>query len=179
MDESWVPTVALSLALVLHVSWFQAGVVGYMKRRQKAQQKVRSANGVPASHCETYSATSAERQEAGLRHEEEADSGEETPYESPLVTPRTPGASPFPLGSLSNLSLPSIPTMPLPPSLTTFAHKLPRTAMDLQTGFKEAVRVRWEGQKERFETGSMGMGMGRLRRRRVSEEEDGVAVMEE
>lgn len=159
MGGAWVPIIALSLALVLHISWFQAGIVGYLKRRAKSRKT-------------STSTSQGESSANGAASEYESDDALRTPDDSPLVTPRTPGASPFPLGALSSMSLPSIPSMPLPPALTTLATKLPRTAMDMQSGFKEAVRSRWEGQKGRFETASVGKGL--LRRRRVTEEEEGL-----
>ena len=172
MDGSWVPTVALTLALVLHVSWFQAGVSGYLKRRAK----VCSSSSPIAYDMHGASRYQEEADIDALESHEYKQDNEldpHTPDDSPLVTPRTPGTSPFPLGALSNLSLPSIPTMQLPPALTTLASKLPRTAMNVQSGFKNAVRDQWEGQRERFESGSMMTSLGKLRRRRVSEEEEG------
>lgn len=172
MDGSWVPTVALTLALVLHVSWFQAGVRGYLTRHAKA----RSSASPSASRLYSISRYREEADDEALEdnvYEQDNELDPQTPDDSPLITPRTPGTSPFPLGALSNLSLPSIPTMQLPPAFTTLASKLPRTAMNMQSGFKNAVRDQWEGQRERFESGSMMSSLGRLRRRRVSEEEYG------
>lgn len=161
MDGSWVPLSTMSLALVLHASWFQGGVKGYLKRQ--AKESVRPVEAMLSPTQEVESGNDALL---------EADSGPGTPEDSPLVTPHTPKS----YAVLSNL--PNLPTMPhLPslsniptvsiPSLSDFTSAL-HTRDQLNFGFKDAVKNRWEEQKGRFNDIRRGGGLdlGRLGLRR-------------
>jgi hypothetical protein len=91
-----------------------------------------------------------------------------TPEDSPLVTPYTPSMTPFSLRdsyvfphiALPSLGLPtvSLPAMPAIPSLSL-------TEMNANmSGFKEAVKSRWEEQRGRFGGGRLDVTGLRLRR---------------
>lgn len=218
----------LSLALVLHASWFQGGLTGYLKRRRGALRK----KGVKAVQEEV--ALEKENHEAGetsvLISNYDADNdpindvpslvpvssaaksiapsgllapstppAALTPDDSPLVTPYTPSQTPLTLRDsyifnvsvqLPNITIPTLPNLPtvsIPsiPSLSDFAAVLPLLPVrpDLNFGFKDAVKNRWEEQRGRF----TGMGIGRggsmmaLRRRGGSkgEAEAGVRGVED
>jgi hypothetical protein len=109
-----------------------------------------------------------------------------TPDDSPLVTPYTPSQTPFSLrdsyilNTLPNLSMPTmanLPTVSIPPipSLSDLTSAFPK--QNINFGFKDAVKSRWEGQRGKFGA-SMGLrggafgGLG-LRRRQKKEKENG------
>jgi hypothetical protein len=116
---SWVPAASLFLAGCLHVSWFQGGVAGYLKRHRKQNTMVKQdpAN-VPKE----------------LDPSEISPAG--TPDDSPLVTPYTPSITPMSLRDsyLPTLAIPSLSLPALPSFPTT----------DRNFGFKDAVKSRWE-----------------------------------
>jgi hypothetical protein len=118
VGESWVPAASLFLAGCLHVSWFQGGVAGYLKRQSK-QSKIKEE---PVEVL------------TNLNPPEISPAG--TPDESPLVTPYTPSITPMSLRDsyLPTLAIPSLSLPALPSFPTT----------DRNFGFKDAVKSRWE-----------------------------------
>ncbi|WVQ98925.1 hypothetical protein IAU59_006056 [Kwoniella sp. CBS 9459] len=76
-----------------------------------------------------------------------------TPEWTPLMTPRTPSGAqqtPFNFPALPQLPTVSIPSITLPISITSLSLPLPSGLNINSEGFKEAVKSRWEGQRERF-----------------------------
>ncbi|OCF71661.1 hypothetical protein I204_07721 [Kwoniella mangroviensis CBS 8886] len=156
MGNSWVPTIMLGLALMMHLSWFKGGVTGYIKRQKKSSHK-RTIMVDEDPIIEMVSTVDSTISSDVLP-------SSSTPYESPLVTPHTASPSQIPF-FLSNLNIPAI--------------NLPTGIIDLRSlkengsGFREAVRNSWDEQKEKFT-------MGRLVRRKLSErEEEGRVVVRE
>ncbi|WWD01191.1 hypothetical protein V866_008131 [Kwoniella sp. B9012] len=156
MDDSWVPTVMLGLALMMHLSWFKGGVTGYIKRLKKFSHK-RAIMVDEDPIIEMISTVDSTISSEVLPHSS-------SPNESPLVTPRTASPSQIPF-FLSNLN---IPTINIPTGMIDL-----RSLKENGNGFREAVRSRWDEQKEKFT-------MGRLVRRKLSggEEEGRVVVRE-
>ena len=115
---SWVPAASLFLAGCLHVSWFQGGVAGYLKRQKKQNDKIQE---------ETFESIE-------MLNPESSPLG--TPDDSPLVTPYTPCMTPMSLRDsyLPTLAIPSLSLSALPSFPTT----------DMGFGFKDAVKSRWE-----------------------------------
>ena len=100
-----------------------------------------------------------------------------TPEDSPLVTPRTPSLGPLSLrDSYIIQSLPNLPTITIPtladlptvsiPSLSELTAALPKGIGrdNLHFGFKDAVKSKWDEQRERF--GAMGLDLGTMGMRR-------------
>ena len=147
MDGSWVPTGVMSLAFILHASWFHGGVKGYLKRARKA-------TGTPTSISANVSA---------MADFDEVQSMPGTPEDSPLVTPHTPRS-----GAI--LSLPALPAIPQLPNLahipTVSIPSFSELTAALQSreqiaaDFKHAVKNRWEEQKDRFTEMRRGAGEG-------------------
>ncbi|WVQ69879.1 uncharacterized protein L199_008101 [Kwoniella botswanensis] len=156
MGNSWVPTVMLGLALIMHLSWFKGGVTGYIKRQKKSSHN-RAIMVDKDPIIEMISTVDSTISSEVLPHSS-------SPNESPLVTPHTASPSQIPL-FLSNLN---IPTINLPTGIIDL-----RSLKENGSGFREAVRSRWDEQKEKFT-------MGRLVRRKLSErEEEGRVVVRE
>lgn len=153
MDGSWVPTVMLGAALMLHASWMHGGVKGHLKRRAKARKAAAATVEEKQAPIELLPMT--------------PDIGPLTPDESPLVTPYTP-SQPSQFISrdfFPNISMPTMANLPVMniPSLSGMAAALPQAKANLNNlnfGFKEAMRERWEEQRERFAAAGL-----RLRRR--------------
>lgn len=165
MDGSWVPISTMTLALVLHVTWFQGGVRGYLKRHTK-KQTVRSVEQMePMEILKEIDGTLLE-----TLPNEGSEPG--TPEDSPLITPHTPKT----YAVLANL--PHLPAMPHLPSLANIPNVAIPSLADftavlkprdqLHFGFKDAVKNRWEEQKGRFNDIRRGGGLdlGRLGMRR-------------
>jgi hypothetical protein len=103
----------------LHVSWFQGGVTGYIKR-QRRQTTVKETQDEPMENL--------------LEPTDISPVG--TPDDSPLVTPYTPSITPMSLRDsyLPTLAIPSL-SLPALPSFPTTERNF---------GFKDAVKSRWE-----------------------------------
>lgn len=111
-----------------------------------------------------------------------------SPDETPLQTPRTPSLTPFSLRDayLPNLAIPHMPTLPklavpgLPnlQGLSDIHISFPNTR-ELSSGFKDAVKHRWEDRRSAFEGMGMGIGLGGLGIRRRAWQEVGQDVAEE
>ena len=169
-QNSWIPMGTLSLAFVLHASWFHGGVKGYLRRHAKGQAmgKITATEHLVDDQMEIL----AEVDPLAYEALEGLEPG--TPEDSPLVTPYTPKTYPM----LSNLpTLPNFPTMPhIPsvsiPSLSDLTAALPAREQ-LDFGFKHAVKSRWEEQKDRFagmrQGGGMRMNLDRVGFRRRGE----------
>lgn len=165
LENSWVPTSILSLALILHSTWMHGGIKGYLKRRKNAAK-----------------AAEKERLVAKLAPLEvpTPEFGGVTPEDSPLVTPYTPSQPSvmIPAHLFPTITIPTMANLPIPaiPTLSGMAAALPQAKVNLeqiQFGFKEAVRERlerWEEQRERF----AAAGVARLRRRAGYADEDAI-----
>lgn len=181
-----MPGVTLSLALILHVSWFRGGLHGYLKRQRaaaKSQSQSRKSEAVTTSASKARtgeqimddalidSATKIDETiPANTLPPAPSTSNLGTPEDSPLVTPYTPSHTPFSLRD--SYVFPNLPiTMPTMPHLPTVS--IPALSLSDMSGFKDAVRSRWEEQRGMFAAVRGGRGMGldlgnlRLRRRRV------------
>jgi len=150
MGNAWTPLLMLLLAFAMHVSWFRGGVMGYLKRRSKATPDTTAAIAPGEPTLEDISSFVENKGEV----EYESESG--TPDDSPLITPHTPRTVP----NLTNM--PNLPNLPAMPQLPNLAH-MPTVSIpsfsDLTAalhareqafGFKEAVKNRWEEQRDRF-----------------------------
>jgi len=119
---SWVPAASLFMAGSLHVSWFNGGVIGYIKRqkthaRSKTEVIDTGEGSIPI---------------------DSPNLAPDTPEDSPLLTPCTPSITPLSLRDsyLPALAIPSISLSSLPiPSFPTTERNF---------GFKDAVKSRWE-----------------------------------
>lgn len=148
---SWVPAGSLFLAGCLHVSWFQGGVAGYLRRQRKQSTLKEGKN------------------EAVEMLVEPADvSPTGTPEDSPLVTPYTPSITPMSLRDsyLPTLAIPSLSLPALPSFPTT----------DRNFGFKDAVKSRWEERRVVLGGVNLNLQQGAMNLRRrfgsVPSEED-------
>jgi len=172
MDGSWVPTGVMSLAFVLHASWFHGGVKGYAKRARKATE-------TPAADTTTEANATADA--------DAAESVPGTPEDSPLVTPHTPRSSAIlslpALAAIPQLpNLAQIPTVSIP-SFSELTAAL-QSREHLAAEFKHAVKNRWEEQRGRFtemrrgagEGMNLNLNLGRLGLRRRGEVEQVVAA---
>ena len=198
-EGSWVPSIILTIAWLLHVSWFHAGVNGYLKRRSK---------GVNAPTCNktvievgnVVVDTAAQVDPTVLATLSQTPSGG-TPDDSPLVTPFTPNTgstilrdSFFPsLSNFPNLpqfpslsyipsfpqlpqlaNIPAMPTMPAIPTFSDFTAAL-NNRDQINFGYKHAVKSRWGEQREKYAAVREGMTMDSmnldLRRRQVDRDE--------
>ncbi|WWC60918.1 uncharacterized protein I303_103494 [Kwoniella dejecticola CBS 10117] len=160
MGGSWVPTIMLGLALMMHVSWFKGGLTGYIKRQSKS--KSRSDAKIDLRSKQTSQVEIDTKQdlliEAVSGYDENIKDGllPSSPDDSPLVTPRTPSSGPF--LHLSNIQIPNLNlnlnmNMPTLPSLTELTAALNKEKLvESGQGFKEAVKHRWDEQKEKFNT---------------------------
>lgn len=192
-NDSWLPTILLTLAGILHVMWFRGGVKGYIRRQRASRNGHASANTVKERVIDT----------AGEVHPMVNETvpttpkSQPTPEDSPIVTPYTPSQTPmslrdsylFPTLSLPimpNLSVMSIPTIP---SLSDITAALPKSLnADIPNfGFRDAVKIRWDEQRGKLaDIGTRGRGMAihlggmSLRRRPIqagADEEEEVQVM--
>lgn len=112
------------MAGCLHVSWFQGGVLGYLKRRK--------------AHTHAQSKAEVIDTVEGLIPDDSPNLTPDTPEDSPLVTPRTPSITPLSLRDsyLPTLAIPNISLSSLPiPSFPTTERNF---------GFRDAVKSRWE-----------------------------------
>ena len=172
MGGAWTPAIMLLLAFGMHASWFYGGVVGYLKRQTKAKAAGESL-GTPMSSNTLHVSAASDKRASSAGY----NSGPGTPEDSPLVTPHTPRTLPI-------LSLPSMPQMPnlsqMPtvsiPSFSDLTAAL--HAREQAYGFKEAVKNRWEEQRDRFAEirrgGGVSLNFGGLNlRRRGGAEVDG------
>jgi hypothetical protein len=177
-QASLVPAVTLSLALILHVSWFHSAVIGYRKRNA-------AAKGIEQSQPITAT-TSPGMEASGVPDMDEEMPTPEllTPEDSPLVTPHTPSSITkdstfFPqlpqLPSMPNIphlqlpqlqlsrgNLPTMPTMPTFDELrSSFAANKEKhmRGMNMNFGFKNAVKSRWESGRSAW-NGSMDSVLG-------------------
>ena len=200
MDGAWTPLISLALAFAMHASWFHGGVVGYLKRAARAKA-AQSKDMATAVESEVDSVSVDRIHHKGMNETNGVDgmydSDPGTPDDSPLVTPHTPRALPI----LSLPNLPNMPNMPnlsnltnLPamPQLTNLAHmptvSIPSfsdltaaiNAREQAFGFKEAVKNRWEEQRDRFAEirrgGGVGLNFSGLGLRRRAGQADGVTV---
>lgn len=141
MGNAWTPLLMLLLAFAMHVSWFRGGVMGYLKRRSKATPDTMAAIAPGEPTLADFS--SFVENKGGVEYENESG----TPDDSPLITPHTPRTVP----NLTNMpqlpNLAHMPTVSIPSfsDLTAALH-----AREQAFGFKEAVKNRWEGQRDRF-----------------------------
>jgi hypothetical protein len=191
MGNSWVPPIMLAVAGALHVMWFNGGVKGYLKRQRASRKAAKETKAIQQPTQASLTDVLPESIEP------KPSPNAITPQDSPLVTPYTPGTTPmtlrdsylFPnLSNLPNVSIPTIPSIPSIPTFADFTAALPKSLApeNMNFGFKDAVKNRWEEQRGRFEQ-VRGRGMGLtlgglgLRRRFRSEAEDtgGASVEEE
>jgi hypothetical protein len=176
MDNSWIPATMLTAALSLHASWMYGGVKGYLRRQSRARAAAKAAKAAAAEklHIET------ETERVAL--ESPAD-GLATPEESPLVTPYTPSQPSMyiPQHLFPNISIPTMPNLPIPniPTLSGMAAALPQAKANLDNlnfglrEAKEAIRERWEEQRERISAARFGL---RLRRANTDGDQQGILV---
>ncbi|WVW82882.1 hypothetical protein I302_104894 [Kwoniella bestiolae CBS 10118] len=159
MGGSWIPTVMLGLALLMHMTWFRGGVTGYIKRHSASQVKnqKKTQTEVTVEVEEDPVISMASTMDRHISSDLLPPSAPMSPDESPLVTPRTPSQIPF----LSTLNIPAIS---LPTGIIDFT-----TLKENGNGFKEAVKHRWDEQKEKFVAGRSSRR--RLSRNEGSEEE--------
>ncbi|WWC89754.1 uncharacterized protein L201_004680 [Kwoniella dendrophila CBS 6074] len=175
MGNTWIPTIMLSLALLMHISWFKGGIMGYLKRHNKAKLKYndKKKNAImvgceisdPVIECAIQLDETVNQELLLEENENEDENGGKTPDDSPLITPRTPKQNPL----LTNLPIPNLSNLPtvLIPSI----NNIPGLASLTNTsanGFKEAVKHRWDEQKEKF-TQRVALG---LKRRFTGDEGD-------
>ncbi|WRT67320.1 uncharacterized protein IL334_004290 [Kwoniella shivajii] len=157
MGGSFVPVILLSPALLMHLSWFRGGVIGYMKRNSKSSsQKKATKENVVEDPVIQYAA-SIDQTTAQLIPP--------TPDDSPIVTPRTPIQNPI-LGGMSNLPTLSVPNINIP-SLGEIKSNLTTDKL-IPGGFRDAVKNRWEEQKERFTARDQGT-TGMVQRKPISD----------
>ncbi|RXK36233.1 hypothetical protein M231_06503 [Tremella mesenterica] len=193
ITHSFSPGIFLTLALILHISWFRGGLSGYLKRRSKSLSKPLAQITEPIISAATNLEPTIENSTLPS-----SSSSPPTPEDSPLITPRTPSLTPFTLRdsyllpnlpNLPQITMPNLPTVSIP-SLSELTASIPRPnriSRELSLGFKDAVRSRWEEQRERFvAVKEMGMGMDLssfsamgIRRRRKAEEVEVQVVMDE
>jgi hypothetical protein len=149
---SWVPAASLFLAGCLHVSWFQGGVAGYLKRQRKQNNMAKQDPVEVFQDLDTSEIISP----AG------------TPDDSPLVTPYTPSITPMSLRDsyLPTLAIPSLSLPALPSFPTT----------DRNFGFKDAVKSRWDERRVVLGGVNLNLQQGAMNLRRrfgsVPNEED-------
>jgi hypothetical protein len=161
MDGSWVPATMLFLAGAMHVSWFQGGLKGYLKRRgQTTTRTIAEVSHEPVSDLDEVVSADLLASQPG------------TPDDSPLITPRTPSLRDTYLPTLAIPSIPSLPALYLP----AVPHRFLDTKGDINFGFKDAVKSRWEDRRATL--GGMGMnlnmnlgGLGIRRRTAEAEQE--------
>ena len=172
-DDSWVPTVMLGAALSLHCTWMHGGVKGYLKRRAKGRAVAAKTNPKSSKKVPAPVAVDKPRLKPiddGDLDITTPDMGTVTPDESPLVTPYTPSQPSLiiPQHLFPNISMPTMANLPIPniPTLSGMAAMLPEAKANLNhlhfglKEAKEAVRERWEEQRERLAAAGL-----RLRRR--------------
>lgn len=185
-DDSWIPFGVLSLALALHISWFRGGLMGYLKRRAASRAKTATPVTEESDPVSAAAATEAMSElvvdtataiDPTVSQTTLPPTSPGTPEDSPLVTPRTPSMGPLSLrDSYIIQSLPNLPTITIPtladlptvsiPSLSELTAALPKGIGrdNLHFGFKDAVRSKWDEQRERF--GAMGLDLGAMGMRR-------------
>lgn len=175
MGGTWAPVIMLSLALILHVSWFKGGSMGYIKR-QKASRKIKALNDREKSSLPSH----RDRLQVPGH---DVDTTPElvpttlSPEDSPLTTPYTPGTTPMTLRDsyiIPTLTLPKLSQLPQFPPLPAAISNMPmfqdfsERVKEMGVGeFRDAVKTRWEENRERFSLGAMGLrgGMTGLRLR--------------
>lgn len=194
-EGSWVPTIMLALALAMHVSWFRGGLNGFLKRRRAALEAgLAGRMPDPAAQVKTrpgqQETVRFEKPVGDVAITLDAltagtvlpgSSPSRTPDDSPLLTPYTPSST-TPMSLRDSYILPALPSLQLPslhipaiPALPAMIPQIPSVA-DLTTAwqkrggpdvgqFKDAVRHRWEEQRERF--GAMAMGRAEAGRGRA------------
>jgi hypothetical protein len=156
------------MAGMLHVMWFQGGIKGYLKRQRAARKGMKAerkmiAEPVLDSIAELDPTIVATILPPGV-------SNSPSPQESPLVTPFTPGTTPmtlrdsymFPTVSIPHIPALQMPSMPSMPTFSEFTAALPKSLApdNMNFGFKDAVKSRWDEQKGRFaQARDRGMGL--------------------
>ncbi|WWC69267.1 uncharacterized protein I206_103205 [Kwoniella pini CBS 10737] len=167
MGDSWVPTIMLGLALLMHISWFKGGLSGYVKRQSKIEANVNVNSQMDNKQDLIIDAVS----EYDISVKEVLPI---TPEDSPLITPRTPSVGPsllLPHIQIPNLNLPNLP------SFTELTAALNREKLvESGNGFKEAVKHRWDEQKEKFNT--KGQLLGRRSKIDTLNGEESVTIRE-
>ena len=160
VGDTWVPTILLFLAGVLHVSWFRGGLNGYLKR-QRTAKKGRVAD---KSFNQPILDSAIKVDSSNVSHLPPTT----TPEDSPLITPYTPSQTPMSLRdsylfpSISMPTLSDLPTMSIP-TFSDITAALPKSLNkdNLNFGFRDAVKTRWEEQRGMFVgMGARGRGMG-------------------
>lgn len=159
-NDSWLPSILIALAGVLHVAWFHGGLNGYLKRKRSAKkQSLVETLDQPIDTLVKVDPTILE----ALPTTPEA----QTPDDSPLVTPHTPSIAPMSLRdsylfpNITMPTMPNLPTMSIPaissmsiPTILTFSDMAAAFPKSLNTehlgGFKHAVRLRWDEQRGMF-----------------------------
>lgn len=171
------------MAGALHVSWFHGGLTGYLKRQRRARSVAQqetvtsiepSADIVPVTAANDAVLFTSSASTPG------------TPDDSPLITPRTPSITPMSLRDtyLPTLAIPSIPNLPslhIPalPQLNV-PNRFIGTNGDLNFGFKDAVKSRWEDRRNTLGGMGLNLNLGGLgtRRRGVEVVETEMKVQE-
>ena len=199
-DGSYIPSLMLATAGALHALWFHGGVRGYLKRQRALTKGVATEK---KTIDEPVIDTAITADPTLWETLPSASSGEFTPEDSPLITPYTPSQTPMTLRDsylFPNISIPTMPNLPtvsIPaiPTLSDITAALPKSLNaehlnfafpeNLNFGFKDAVKVRWDEQRGKFAgIGNRGRGMSlnlgglRIRRRGLAmNEEDEVRVV--
>ena len=164
MGDTWLPTNLLFLAGVLHVSWFRGGLSGYLKR-QRAAEKGRMAD---KSFDEPILDSAIQVDPSIASHIPSTTPALGTPEDSPLITPYTPSQTPMSLRDsylFPGISIPTLSDLPTVsiPTFSDITAALPKSLNkeNLNFGFRQAVKTRWEEQREMFVgMGARGRGMG-------------------
>lgn len=180
-----VPPVLVALALVLHVSWFHAGIIGHFKRVKANNEKRRLSATEKAEMDEPIMGAAVELDPTVIDSTlAQTPPLGPTPDDTPLVTPYSGALAPVTPSSMrdSFISLPNlgknfggmVPTLSIPtiPSLAEVSSRLDKA------GFRDAVKHRWGEQRGKF--GEMGKGMGLkfgLRRRAGSDGSEDEALV--
>ena len=146
----------LALAGILHVSWFRGGVSGYIKR-QRATKQGRVAE---KTTDEPLVDAAVKVDPTVLSTLPSPMLTAATPDDSPLITPYTPSQTPMSLRdsyifpTITMPTMPNLPTMSIPtiPTLSDISAAFPKSlhADNLNFGFKDAVRTRWDEGRGKF-----------------------------
>ncbi|KAK8869630.1 hypothetical protein IAR55_000197 [Kwoniella newhampshirensis] len=160
-DGSYVPIAMFALTGILHVSWFCAGVTGYLKRRQIS----------PSGENWDNIKADDKGQDALLNAVADIDSTvletalPTTPDSSPLITPRTPSQMPYLFPNIPTLSISALPKVQIPnlPAIPSFNDM--SAALNKET-FKDAVKNRWDEQRGKLAVRSQGFRLKGMKIRR-------------
>jgi hypothetical protein len=187
-DGSWVPAILLGLAFILHASWFRGGLHGYLKRRRAPEKgSLEDSKSVNESCVDA----AIRLDPTILANTLPSETVPATPEDSPLVTPYTPSQTPICLRdsyifpNLPNITIPTMPNLPtvsIPNIPTLYDLTAAFPTQNINFGFKDAVKSRWDEQRERL--GAMGnrgrglaIGFGGLGLRRRQKLDEGASVV--